>query len=352
MSPSVYITSRLTKSGTRYVVRYRRGGRLFKLLHAGSFKTLKEARARRDFVAGELAAGRDPAESLRVDQEPRRTTLRQWGDVWLASRVDLDDSSRAAYRSHLRAIYTSELASRDVASLALADVQEWVSTVADRQPATVRAYMTTLRQVLDYAGVSPNPARDRRLRLPRRTRDEHEPPSSTHVLAILERVSRRMVLPLVTIEQTAMRVSEVETLVWGDVDVAGGRFRLRSRETKRDRARWVQVPEWLMATIAATCAVEDRTPERRVFLGFTSEGARKAMARACTAAQIPHFHPHDLRHRRASLWHGQGISARELAERGGWSSASLPLDVYTHVMPLEEVPTPALQGLIERHQRR
>lgn len=46
---TLVITTRRTKSGPRYVVRYRLGGR------AGSFRTLREARARRDLVAGEIA---------------------------------------------------------------------------------------------------------------------------------------------------------------------------------------------------------------------------------------------------------------------------------------------------------
>ena len=60
------ITTRKRKDGTRYVVRYRLGGRGWPIAHAGSFKTLKEARVRRDLVAGELAAGRNPADALRA----------------------------------------------------------------------------------------------------------------------------------------------------------------------------------------------------------------------------------------------------------------------------------------------
>ena len=54
------------QTGPRYVVRYRLGGRAYPLVHGGSFKTLKEAKARRDLVAGELAAGRNPADVLRA----------------------------------------------------------------------------------------------------------------------------------------------------------------------------------------------------------------------------------------------------------------------------------------------
>src|SRR5438270_132833 len=55
------ITRRMTRSGeARFVVRYRLGGRTFPVQHAGSFLTMREARGRRDLVAGEIAAGRSP----------------------------------------------------------------------------------------------------------------------------------------------------------------------------------------------------------------------------------------------------------------------------------------------------
>jgi len=65
--------------------------------------------------------------------------------------------------------------------------------------------------------------------------------------------------------------------------------------------------------------------------------ARQAMTRACRDAKIPHYSPHDLRHRRLTLWHQSGVPARELAERAGHSRPSMSLDVYTHVMPVAEV---------------
>jgi hypothetical protein len=59
---SALVTTRQTKSGPRYVVRYRLGGRSYPVVHGGSFRTMREARSRRDAIAGELAAGRNPAE--------------------------------------------------------------------------------------------------------------------------------------------------------------------------------------------------------------------------------------------------------------------------------------------------
>ena len=73
---------------------------------------------------------------------------------------------------------------------------------------------------------------------------------------------------------------------------------------------------------------------------------RDAMMRACRAAGIPGYSPHDLRHRRGSLWHAGGMPARELAERMGHSKASMSLDVYTHVMAPDEAQSERILALI------
>jgi integrase len=134
-----------------------------------------------------------------------------------------------------------------------------------------------------------------------------------------------------------MRTQDVLGLTWGDVDAAGARFRLPRQRTKTHRPRWIQVPDWLMGLVAATCHAEDRTPERLVFQGLSEKTLYHAVAGACRAAEIAHFSPHNLRHRRISLWHGQGVPAKEIAERSGHARASMSLDRYAHVMPLEEV---------------
>lgn len=70
------------------------------------------------------------------------------------------------------------------------------------------------------------------------------------------------------------------------------------------------------------------------------------MTRSCRLAKIPHYSPHDLRHRRLTLWHQSGVPARELAERAGHSKPSMSLDIYTHVMPVDEVPVERFLSLL------
>jgi hypothetical protein len=90
---SVSIRRRETKGGTHFQVRYRLGGRAYPVEHGGSFPTMKEARTRQGLIAGELAAGRNPADLLRaMVEQPRARTFRQWADRYKASRVDLADT--------------------------------------------------------------------------------------------------------------------------------------------------------------------------------------------------------------------------------------------------------------------
>jgi integrase len=167
--------------------------------------------------------------------------------------------------------------------------------------------------------------------LPREERTVVDPPAATDVDAIIATVPPRWRLALRTLEQTGMRVGEAGALEWGDVDEAGSRFRIRDGKTAAAR-RWVAVPEWLMAEIAATCPREDRTAERRVFPGFTPDVAKNVMARACTTAGIVHRHPHDLRHRYASVQIGRGVPVTQVAAQLGHSRKSLTLDTYSHVL--------------------
>src|SRR3954451_18454484 len=98
---SACITSRVRAGGKTYVVRYRLAGRAYPLVHARSFRTLKEAKLRRDLVAGELAAGRDPAlllAAMTSAPAPAPGLAARWAE-FSASRVDVGEKAQAQYRN-------------------------------------------------------------------------------------------------------------------------------------------------------------------------------------------------------------------------------------------------------------
>jgi integrase len=323
------MVSRTTTSGRKHVVRYRLGGRAYPVQHGGSFQTLKEAKRRRDLIAGELASGRNPADLLHtMTKKPITRTFAQVAEAYRTSRVDIGDETRKNTISHIKKMIV--FSDCDPAMIRPGDVREWIATL-NLKPSSVRRYVGTLRAIFDFADIDPNPARDPKVKLPQEEPTIVEPPSARDVDAILAYSPPRWGLPLRTLEQTGMRVGELAALEWRDVDVDGSRFRIRHGKTRTAR-RWVAVPEWLMIDIAETTPPDDRTPERRVFVGFTVDATKNVMARACKAAGISHFHPHDLRHRYASIKIAEGVPVTQVAAQLGHAKKSMTLDTYSHVM--------------------
>lgn len=348
-------TRKHPKGHVTFQVLYRRGGREARIETVGSYTREREAKIRRDLTAGWLAAGLNPKlELARIEQDS--APARSFTDEAHALIATRHDASLESIRSKQKALAKVEelrpdLASKPARLWTVRDVQEYVSDMvkAGLSAATIDKYLTDgPKLVLDFAGVVSNPARDRSVRLPRRARAELSPPSSGEVLEILARVPERFVLALVVLEQTGMRLGELVSLPWADVDVASNRFRLSRERTKTRRPRWVQLPDWLMEQVAASCPAEDRTETRKVF-PVSESTLRQAMGRACRIAEIPLYSPHDLRHRRASLWHGQGLTVAEMKERGGWAKGEIVLDTYAHLMPLDEVGREAFEHVLVRH---
>jgi integrase len=264
-------SERHPKGHVTFQVLYRRGGREAKIETLGSFDRDRDARNRRDLVAGWLALGLDPKTELAKLIAPAAPTVTfaAAGDRMISTRYDAADQTVRGFRNALRKVaqLAPELASRAPDSWTVADVQELVAAMADDglSATTIETYLRVVKQTLDFADVDPNPARDRRVKLPARTRDEVQPPDKQEVLAILRAIAATHRLRLVVLEQTAMRIGELCSLPWGDVDVAGSRFRLsRERGRKTRHPRWVQVPEWLMPHISTSARSKIALPTARV----------------------------------------------------------------------------------------
>jgi integrase len=64
----------------------------------------------------------------------------------------------------------------------------------------------------------------------------------------------------------------------------------------------------------------------------TADRLRTAIARACTAAGVPAFSPHDLRHRRISLLHLGGTPWARIGEHVGQRNLAVTANTYSHVL--------------------
>jgi integrase len=248
---------------------------------------MREAKIRRDWIAGELAGRRLPATGPLV-QSHAAPTLEQAYEAWRTSRVDVAEATAAYQRSAIRR--AKPLFGRRVDSIGASDVAALVGELVAKGRAreTVRKTVAVLAMVLDHAGVTPNPARDRvHVRLPRENRAEIQPPSAEHVEAVHRLLAHAYRLPLLVLDATGMRVGELEALTWGDVDEPRGRWRVSRTVAKTGRARWVNVAPALFAAALELCPRDDRHPDRRVFENVAADRLRTAISRACTAAGVP-----------------------------------------------------------------
>ena len=153
-------------------------------------------------------------------------------------------------------------------------------------------------------------------------------------------------LPLVAFDATGMRVGEFEALTWGDVDEPAGRWRVRASTAKTRRARWVPVDDEVFAAVAATVPREDRDLGKQVFEGFSADRLRTAINRACKAAAIPAFSPHDLRHRRATLWHLSGVPVVDAAAGSDILRRSTSDHTHATLTDRSELDYPTLLGRV------
>ena len=99
--PSAWVARRPVKDGVRYRVMFRTGGRESAPRYAGVFRTMREAKMRRDWVAGELASLRVPDLSL-LGEPVTAPRLAAVAESWRASRVDVTENTRVLRRRSRR----------------------------------------------------------------------------------------------------------------------------------------------------------------------------------------------------------------------------------------------------------
>ena len=163
--------------------------------------------------------------------------------------------------------------------------------------------------------------------------EQIDPPTADHIEPVLRLVPSKYVLPVLWLDHSAHRVTAgVDKLTVGDWDLARSRVRARAETTKTRQALWREVPPALGEAIERSLPPrDDRDLAAPLFPGVKSTALRTAIAKACRAAGVPLWSPHDLKHRRISLLHAQGKTWAEIAELVDRSPKVLA-DTYTHVL--------------------
>lgn len=246
---------------------------------------------------------------------------------------------------------------------------------------SVRLLRQVLQRAVSYDVLDRNPVD----RLERRSlRQPHNPypwlDRAEHIAALLDaageldrkaRADRRHVPRrawLATLVYAGLRPSEAVRLRWRDVDLAGGRLRVRGSKTdaatrelpllpvlRGELARIRPVPadpgelpdaDALVFATASGRPMSERNLSGRVF----DAAARDASAALVKAGHVPlpeGLVPYSLRHTYVSLRVALGDDLATIARHTGHASLNTTLKHYTHVMALDDGARERLRALVD-----
>ena len=329
---SAWRTTRTTPKGKRrHVIRFRTGGRESAVQYAGSFSRRRDADARLDFVRHELAAGRVPDLQL-VDEAARMPTLADAARAWQESRVDVAENTRLQHRSAVRAMLPT-LGSKRVDRITVGDVTELVADLSKtRKRETTRKSLLALGMILDFAGVSPNVARDHAVTLPREVKPEIVPPTAAAVEAVARLLPERYRLPLAVLDASGMARRRARRAHLGRRRRAAGTLaRLGGRQQDADCAMDLFPSPPLRGRHRARATRRSR-PRAQGLPGLRRRQVQDGDPAGVRRCRRPALQPHDLRHRRVTLLHLAGTPWSRIGEAVGQRNLAVTANVYSHVL--------------------
>lgn len=333
---STFGNVRVLGSG-RHQARYLVDG---KQVSAGSFKTAKEAWAALAHVQVEQENGTwtDPALGKVKFAEHAEAVLQH-------RKGDLKDSTLVTYRQCLNSLVYPTFKNKHLSDITVRDIDVWWSALQPLAPSRKNAYFT-LKMLFKFAVrwglVESNPCQ-----IEDAGRDESRP-RPTFTLEEFRSVVAQTDLDFGALLWTTfgghLRVAETAGLMRGDYRPEDGTLLVarqyaahgpkRLTSTKTDRQRRVRLlrpaREALEAYLEATSGQPyDPMFPNRNGAHMSTDTIRKRWNKARSAAGLPNFHIHDVRHVGLTLVARSGATLKDLMARGGHSTSDAALR-YQH----------------------
>jgi integrase len=298
----------------------------------------------------------------RRPSRPFDAAYRAWLDTY--ARTHCKIGTWKGYEAAGRLYLIPHFGTRDLRAITREDVKRLVyeRLMPGRAPATVRANLAPLREMLNHfvedGVLATNPA----ARVLKRGRDTstgvRRPPRflTREELARLVETCRatapRWHLFVLTLARTGMRLGEVCALQWRDVDldrriaiVQRAFWRGQVQTPKNGRVRHVDLSRQLSAALRAAFDAEQNhaSAERRSLNPWifarrdgrspnTDNFRRRVWRRLFRDAGLPYAWPHSLRHTYASLLLQNGESLAYVKAQLGHRSIQMTVDVYGHLV--------------------
>ncbi|HEU5033396.1 MAG TPA: site-specific integrase [Mycobacteriales bacterium] len=320
-----------------------------------------------------------------IDPAAGAVALSTYAEQWLAERPEtLRPRTVELYQGLLRRHILPTFGPVHLNRISSAAVRSWHASLRQRGvgDTTVAKSYRLLKGILNTAVeddlIGRNPCRLRRAGAERP--EERRPPSLAEVDAIAAAIEPRFRVLVLLAAWSGLRYGELAGLSRQRIDplhgvihvreqlvqMAGGRRFLAPPKT-RAGVRTVALPPHVWPQVQAHLdRYVDPSPTAMVFSGAKGATLDRANLRstwlaALSAAGVPHYRFHDLRHLSATLAAVSGATTRELMARMGHSSARAAM-IYQHAtadrdravaeaMSRLVAPTPLLPSPEQRHEQ-
>lgn len=323
-----------------------------------SSKLKKQADRHLTEVLGQLYSG--------TFKELPSVTFQEFSEKWLKDYA-IPHTKHSTYETYVSIIdkrLAPAFGRRLLASITTSDIQSFVSSLLQKSRLSPKStnnslilLKTMFRHALEWGYLRQDPCKPvKRLKLEQKEMDFLTAEEVRLLLKHSDEPYRTLFLCAVL---TGMRMGEVLSLMWGDVDWANDRILVkRSLFWRAKKNVKESAPTWEFTTPKSSYSKRSvpmgprlrealqvhkiTSREHELDLVFCtglgnpldpstvlSRGLRPALARA----GLRQLRFHDLRHTCASLLLHQGESVKAVQQQLGHASASTTLNVYTHVMP-------------------
>lgn len=229
-------------------------------------------------------------------------------------------------------IQPNKMGSCPLSKLNSANVQEWVSGLAKNlSPKSVRnCYGFFTAVVMMFL-----PDARFRVKLPQRQTPQQYIPTTADVNAIIAASDPEMKKAIGLAICAMMRRGEICALNASDVNFLLGTVHISKAVAKDKSGKWVIKPpktESSERTVSINRELLNMLPKNGKIVDLRPDQISMRFNRALTAAGLPSFRFHDLRHYAASIAVSSAIGAGRLTiqDRGGWQSDHVLKNVYEH----------------------
>ena len=277
-------------------------------------------------------------------------TFGEFYEKWIASKHNLKKSSLLSYEHSFKLHILPTFGEMSLDKIGPVDVQAWVNDLAesDLSPPTVgkcfRYFRACMKQAEAWGKIDKAPTV--KINLPRPSYEEMTFLEYSEIVRVLNVTEEPEKTLFSVLAFSGLRLGEALALRWKDIDFGVSRIRVArswslgeftSPKTKTSKRNVKMMP--VLEKVLIEHRQRQGRPQQDALL-FSFDGTqpldpanvRKRFLEALDAAGVGHCTLHSLRHSYASLMLSVGTSVKDLQNALGNASATITLNVYSHLM--------------------